>query len=245
MAIDDYTDKDRHEDIKVLHGMGYAQELSRSMSKFSNFAISFSIISILAGCFTTYGQAWNNGGPIAISWGWPIICGFILVVGLCMSEILSAYPTAGGIYYWALRLGAAGEQGKFWEMHDKLFENQKALDATSLEKYAGEIGLNMAKFKADMESHKYKAQIEAEAKAGNMTAASKAAPANSERFIVSSPNYCFVLLPLECLSFPAKKSAANLGSRRYWLEACLLAYKHWLSAQRQSRARSDRQMHAA
>jgi len=52
-----------------------------------------------------------------------------------------------------------------------------------------------------------------------MTAASKAAPANSERFIVSSPNHCFVLLPLECLTFPAKKSAANLGWRRYWLEA--------------------------
>ena len=45
MAADDYSDKDKHEDIKVLHGMGYAQELDRSMSKFSNFAISFSIIS--------------------------------------------------------------------------------------------------------------------------------------------------------------------------------------------------------
>ena len=49
MASDDYTDKDKHEDVKVLHGMGYAQELSRSMSKFSNFAISFSIICILSG----------------------------------------------------------------------------------------------------------------------------------------------------------------------------------------------------
>ena len=75
------------------------------MGGFSNFAISFSIISILAGCFTTYGQAWNNGGPIAISLGWPIICGFILIVGFCMSEILSAYPTAGGIYYWACAWG--------------------------------------------------------------------------------------------------------------------------------------------
>jgi len=55
--------------------------------------------------------------------------------------------------------------------------------------------------------------------AGTMTAASKAAPAISERFIISSPNHCFVLLPLECLTFPAKKSAANQGSRRHWLEA--------------------------
>ena len=74
-------------------------------SGFSNFAISFSIISILAGCFTTFGQAWNNGGPIAISWGWPLISVFILIIGLCMSELVSAYPTAGGIYWWAAKMG--------------------------------------------------------------------------------------------------------------------------------------------
>ena len=52
-----------------LARLGYKQELHRTWSGFSNFAISFSIISILAGCFTTFGQAWNNGGPIAISMG--------------------------------------------------------------------------------------------------------------------------------------------------------------------------------
>jgi amino acid transporter len=92
-------------DAKRLAELGYTQELSRSWSGFQNFAISFTIISILAGCFTTYGQAWNNGGPIAISWGWPIISLFILVIGFCMSELVSAYPTAGGIYWWASRLG--------------------------------------------------------------------------------------------------------------------------------------------
>ena len=61
------------DDEQRLAELGYKQELHRSWSGFSNFAISFSIISILAGCFTTFGQAWNNGGPIAISWGWPII----------------------------------------------------------------------------------------------------------------------------------------------------------------------------
>jgi amino acid transporter len=96
------------DDARRLKELGYDQELERSWSGFTNFAISFSIISILAGCFTTYGQAWNNGGPVAISIGWPVICGFILIIGLCMSEILSAYPTAGGIYYWALRLGGPG-----------------------------------------------------------------------------------------------------------------------------------------
>ena len=76
-------------------------------SGFSNFAISFSIISILAGCFTTFGQAWNNGGPIAISIGWPLISVFILIIGFCMSELVSAYPTSGGIYWWASKLGGA------------------------------------------------------------------------------------------------------------------------------------------
>src|SRR3954453_621303 len=87
-------------DEQRLAELGYKQELNRSWSGFQNFAISFTIISILAGCFTTYGQAWNNGGPIAISWGWPIISAFILIIGFCMSELVSAFPTAGGIYWW-------------------------------------------------------------------------------------------------------------------------------------------------
>jgi amino acid transporter len=97
------SDEDR------LAQLGYRQDLKRAWSGFSNFAISFTIISVLAGCFTTYAQGWNNGGPIAISWGWPIICGLILFVAWSMSELVSAYPTAGGIYWWASELG-----GKTW-----------------------------------------------------------------------------------------------------------------------------------
>ena len=59
-----------NEDEKLLAELGYTQELHRSWSGFSNFAISFSIISILAGCFTSFGLGWNNGGPAAIAWGW-------------------------------------------------------------------------------------------------------------------------------------------------------------------------------
>jgi amino acid transporter len=92
-------------DEERLAELGYKQELSRSWSGFQNFAISFTIISILAGCFTTYYQAWNNGGPIAISWGWPIISAFILIIAFCMAELVSAFPTAGGIYWWSSRLG--------------------------------------------------------------------------------------------------------------------------------------------
>src|SRR5689334_8247983 len=93
------------EDSARLAELGYKQELKRTWSGFSNFAISFSIISILAGCFTTFAQAWNNGGPVAITWGWPVISAFILIIGLCMSELVSAFPTAGGIYWWASKLG--------------------------------------------------------------------------------------------------------------------------------------------
>ncbi len=93
------------QDERRLAELGYKQELSRTWSGFQNFAISFTIISILAGCFTTYSQAWNNGGPVAISWGWPLISIPILIIGFCMSELVSAYPTAGGIYWWASKLG--------------------------------------------------------------------------------------------------------------------------------------------
>jgi amino acid transporter len=95
-------------DEQRLAELGYKQELKRGWSGFSNFAISFSIISVLAGCFTTYGQALKNGGPIAISIAWPLISVMILLVAFSMSELASAMPTAGGIYYWASKLGGAG-----------------------------------------------------------------------------------------------------------------------------------------
>src|SRR3954447_24004169 len=93
------------EDEKNLAKLGYSQDLNRPWSGFSNFAISFSIISILAGCFTNFGAGWNNGGPISISWSWPILSVFILMIGFTMSELVSAYPTSGGIYWWASKLG--------------------------------------------------------------------------------------------------------------------------------------------
>ena len=99
------TEERSDRDTKRLAELGYAQDLERSWSGFQNFAISFTIISVLAGCFTTYYQGWNNGGPIAIAWGWPIISAFILIIAFCMAELVSAFPTAGGIYWWASRLG--------------------------------------------------------------------------------------------------------------------------------------------
>jgi amino acid transporter len=94
------------DDEALLHRLGYAQELFRTMGGFSNFAISFTIISILAGCLTSYFIAFNNGGPVAITWGWLLVGGFCIIVALAMAEIASSYPTAGGLYYWASRLGS-------------------------------------------------------------------------------------------------------------------------------------------
>src|SRR5678815_2646106 len=92
----------RNDDEAILRRLGYVQVLYREMGGFSNFAISFTIISILAGCLTSYFIAFNNGGPVAITWGWLIVGLMSTLVALAMAEIASAYPTAGGLYYWAV-----------------------------------------------------------------------------------------------------------------------------------------------
>src|SRR3954462_10690929 len=76
------------------------------MGGFSNFAISFTIISILAGCLTSYFIGFNNGGPVAVVWGWLLVGGFVTLVALGMGEVASAMPTAGAIYYWSSKLGS-------------------------------------------------------------------------------------------------------------------------------------------
>ena len=78
------------------------------MGAFRNFAISFTIISILAGCLTSYYLAFQWGGPVAVTWGWVIVGFFTTFVALSMAEIASTYPTAGGLYYWSSKLGSAG-----------------------------------------------------------------------------------------------------------------------------------------
>ena len=96
------------DDVQQLHSMGYAQELSRRMSGFSNFAISFSIICILAGGITSFQLGFSAAGGAAIGIGWPLSCAFSLIVAASMGQIASAYPTAGGLYHWASILGGRG-----------------------------------------------------------------------------------------------------------------------------------------
>src|SRR6185295_8850159 len=97
------------QDIQELHRLGYAQQLFREMGGFSNFAISFSIISILTGAVLLYGYGLKFAGPIINSVGWPVVSLFTLCVAASMAELASAYPTAGGLYFWAFRLG-----GRTW-----------------------------------------------------------------------------------------------------------------------------------
>ena len=96
------------EDEKVLHGMGYAQELSRRMGGFQNFAISFSIICILAGGITSFPLAMGTGSAFEATIGWLVGGVFALVVAASLGQIASAYPTAGGLYHWSSILGGKG-----------------------------------------------------------------------------------------------------------------------------------------
>src|SRR3954468_8050579 len=93
------------QDIRDLHTLGYAQQLFREMGGFSNFAISFSIISILTGAVLLYGYGLKFAGPVVNSVGWPIVSILTLCVAASMAEIASVYPTAGGLYFWARTLG--------------------------------------------------------------------------------------------------------------------------------------------
>ena len=102
------ADRDR------LHELGYAQELKRGMGWFSNFAVSFTIISILTGGITTFYLPLLAGGPKAVTFSWIIVGFFTLLVGLAMAEICSAYPTAGGLYYWSAKLANRNAPAWSW-----------------------------------------------------------------------------------------------------------------------------------
>ena len=105
---------DMDADTRRLHELGYAQELDRKMGGFSNFAVSFSIISILTGGVTTYYLGMDAGGPLVITLGWLIVGLFTLMVGMSMAEITSAYPTAGGLYYWSAKLAKKNSAAWSW-----------------------------------------------------------------------------------------------------------------------------------
>jgi amino acid transporter len=91
-----------------LRELGYAQELQRKMGAFGNFALSFSVISILTGAISLYGYGLTLGGPFEMTIGWPLVSVMTLLVALSLAELASAYPTAGALYHWASILGGKG-----------------------------------------------------------------------------------------------------------------------------------------
>ncbi|MBM4253148.1 MAG: amino acid permease [Deltaproteobacteria bacterium] len=101
--------QDLADDTHTLRTLGYQQELDRRMSGFSNFAISFSIICILAGGLTSFHLGFSAVGGAAIGLGWPLSCAFSLIVAAAMGQLASAFPTAGGLYHWSAILG-----GRAW-----------------------------------------------------------------------------------------------------------------------------------
>src|SRR5438309_4516088 len=106
--------KAQESDVEQLHRMGYAQELARRMSTFSNFAVSFTIISILSGCLTLYAYGVTAGGPGVMTIGWRLVGIFVTLVGLAMAEVCSSSPAAGGLYYWAAKLGGNNSAAWSW-----------------------------------------------------------------------------------------------------------------------------------
>ncbi|WP_405361804.1 amino acid permease [Kitasatospora sp. NBC_00085] len=88
-----------------LRSLGYEPELVRRMGPFGNFAVSFSVISVLSGCMTLFGFGLVTGGPAVMMWGWVGVGLAVLLVGMALAEVTSAYPTSGGLYYMAQRLG--------------------------------------------------------------------------------------------------------------------------------------------
>ncbi|MEU7057416.1 amino acid permease [Streptomyces sp. NPDC046197] len=95
----------QHDEEQRLRELGYRPVLARRMGGFGNFAISFSVISVLSGCMTLYGFGLSTGGPAVMLWGWAGVGLFVLCVGLALAEVTSAYPTSGALYYMADRLG--------------------------------------------------------------------------------------------------------------------------------------------
>jgi amino acid transporter len=91
-----------------LEALGYKQELKRDVSAFQNFALSFSVISVLTGAVTLYSHGLTWGGPLVMTLGWPLVVVGTLCIAASLAELASAFPTAGALYHWASILGGTG-----------------------------------------------------------------------------------------------------------------------------------------
>src|SRR5438128_7268500 len=104
-GAEEWAEASLDRDAEQLRRLGYAQQLLRDMGGFANFALSFSIISILTGAITLYGYGLKMGGPLEMALGWPIVSLLTLPVALSLAQLASSYPTAGALYHWSSILG--------------------------------------------------------------------------------------------------------------------------------------------
>ncbi|KAG0950808.1 hypothetical protein G6F57_001890 [Rhizopus arrhizus] len=93
-------------DAARLNELGYKQELKRELSSLGNYGVALSVVCISSGLTSLYEYGLNTGGPVVMVWGWVVVALFTMCVALAMAEISSAYPTSGGLYWWAARLSS-------------------------------------------------------------------------------------------------------------------------------------------
>lgn len=99
-------------DASNLEHLGYKQELKRKMGFWSMLGFSYTLLnswSVMAGSLAS---VMLNGGPAVLIWGWIGACGLSIFVALCMADLCSAYPVAGGQYSWCLMLAKNTKWGR-------------------------------------------------------------------------------------------------------------------------------------
>ncbi|KAI8098846.1 amino acid/polyamine transporter I [Halteromyces radiatus] len=94
------------QDAARLNELGYKQELKRELTSIGNMGMALSVVCISSGLTSLFAYGLNTGGPVVMVWGWVGVCFFTVPVALAMAEISSAYPTSGGLYYWAAQLSS-------------------------------------------------------------------------------------------------------------------------------------------
>eukprot|EP00850_Spirogloea_muscicola_P000898 SM000003S11143 [mRNA] locus=s3:1187229:1191231:+ [translate_table: standard] len=88
-----------------LKELGYKQELTRSLSAFTNYGFGYSEIGVMMGVTGLYSIGYAYGGPVSLVWGWVIVAFGSNLISLSLGEICSAFPTVGGVYFWSHHLG--------------------------------------------------------------------------------------------------------------------------------------------
>lgn len=95
------TEKEADADTLRLEALGYKQEMKRKFSRLTNYGVALSVVSVSSGLSSLFAYGMITGGPVVMVWAWILVSIFTLCVTIGMAEICSAYPTSGGLYYWA------------------------------------------------------------------------------------------------------------------------------------------------